>query len=413
MDENIHGFEEKLESVLEKVKKLDSANKALILSFYENYCFKENLSLGRKEKVLSILRQVVLKLKKPLDLFVEKDLQFLKAELYKQNFSQHTVKSYLAVLKSFFRWLDKKKFSELLESKEWKIKNPYSLPRHQLSSDSLPSEGMCLKMLAVGSSVQSAYLALLAGAGLRNSEALLLKRENVHPQSDGSVVLNVVGKTGRREGIKVHAGFAYYILQHFNTSIFNIPTDFFITLKDGRHLEERNSLLWLQSMSVRAGFGKWVYYDDNENRGKKYVGRKVNPHIWRHFHANWCLENLNPIIAKKRLWGRVDTKMDAVYEHISREKEHQEYDIATGSTVTVQKTSLLAPKSCFKCKKQWPAGFEVCSDCGLFLDPSKEYEKFEKLKEERAKQGELVQEVSDLKQMVAALYKYIGKVEQK
>ena len=412
--QNIHRFEEKLESILKKVENLDPTNRKLVLSFYENYCFKENLSIGRKEKVLSVLRQVSLKTKKPLNKFKEKDLQFLKTELNKQGFSQHTIKSYLSILKCFFRWLNKKKFASLLESEEWRIKNPYSIPQHQLSSDDLPTEEMCLKMLVAGSVAQSAYLALLAGAGLRNSEALLLKRENVHPQEGGTVVLNVSGKTGRREGIKVHAGFAYYILQHYNNSIFSNPNDFFITKKNGVHLEERNGLQWLQSMSVKAGFGKWFSCTFSTGfRARKYSGRKVNPHIWRHFHATWCLENLNPIIAKKRLWGRVDTGMDRIYEHISKQKEQEEYDRATGNDVANQKKSLIEPKPCFKCKKQWPSTFELCPDCSLFLDPSKEYEKFEKLKDEKEKQKALEQEVSDLKQMVAALYKYIGKIGQK
>ena len=146
---DLHGFEKRLKANLEKLDSLSAKNKKLILGYYNIYCRKEKLGIGRKEKVLGILRQICNRVNKDLDKLTEKDLEMLKAEL--SDFSQHTLKSYFSVLKTFVRWYakhyNKTTYLKLLESDEWKLVNPYSKREHQLDPSDILTDKEFLNLL--------------------------------------------------------------------------------------------------------------------------------------------------------------------------------------------------------------------------------------------------------------------------
>ena len=81
------------------------------------------------------------------------------------------------------------------------------------------------------------------------------------------------------------------------------------------------------------------------------------------------MDNLPPMHAKKRIWGNIHTKMDAIYHHTGRKEEEDSYDRACGNGKHIEtKPDLLQNKVCFKCQKQYSPTTSICPECNIELD---------------------------------------------
>jgi integrase len=382
--ENIHGFEKRLKRALENLESLDKENKELIKNYYQNYIPDKPLSIGRKEKNIRDLHLVALIRGKPItDIKTEKEVKELKTALVNKGYKLSTYRSTLRIYKCFLKWTDKEKYRKVLEFDAWKTADPYKTAEGQLDPDSIPTEEDLLKMLGAGDRQTRCLLALLGGAGLRESEAALLKRKNIHFEEDGSCIVNISGKTGRNSK-KIHAGLASYIKEEYAAGGSKGQEDYLISGKQNGHLSHGALRSLLLRTAVKAGLGKNVAAKtSNGNPYYKYKGKKANPHAWRHYHATWALDNLAPMYAKRRVWGNPHTRMDAIYHHAGRGKEMEAYDKATGNgQVKEVKKELLNPKTCFKCQKQYPPTTSLCPECNLELDYKTWHEKKQDLLEE-------------------------------
>ena len=78
---------------------------------------------------------------------------------------------------------------------------------------------------------------------------------------------------------------------------------------------------------------------------------------------------MQPALAKKRIWGRVSTHMDAIYFHATKQQEHDEYNKALGNGQAVKpKPDILKQRICFKCGKGFPPTKEICPACNIPLN---------------------------------------------
>jgi len=370
MEEDIHHFGRRLKSALGQLGDAGKENKKLILGFYNSYCMKQHLSLGRKEKLVGVLRQIGIRLKKPLDKITEKDLEALKISLNESGYSLHTQKAYFAILKVFIRWHNRK--SELLDSAEWKIRNPYKLAENKLDPDDLPDDKTFLEMVRVSDVQQKAFLSFLYGGGMRVGGVITLKRKNLHFLDDNSLVVNFVSK-GDRNSLKIHSGLASYIQTHYN-SMADRSDEAPVFTRNGKAWDYSYSLRILKRIAVGAGLGKWEYYKTKAGqKARRYKGKKITAHLFRHAHATWALSNMPYALAKKRLWGKTSSKMDSIYEHITKEEENKAYDNATGNGKKEEKPKPLV-RYCFKCGQGFAPTYAICPNCNIPIDRA-EYEK--------------------------------------
>ena len=386
MRQDLYNIEGKLAKELQKIGSLGEPNSSLLFDFKERYCLKNKLTATRTLKLLNTLRNIVAILNKPLNSISEKDFEQMNLATAKKGFSRNTINDYKTVCKIWLRFLGEKENWELLHSKELKdIKSTNG--EDELDPDSLPSDEEVLQLFNVLNPKYRAFLALLEGAGLRCSEAALLRRQNVHFEEDRSLTINYIGKTGRNS-IKIHAGLAHYVLEWFNQSPFREDSDPLFSKPN------RNLFMSYQSLRKQLMVGA------------KKIGilgkRKVNPHIFRHRHATWALLNMPPVLAKKRIWNNSSTDMDRIYGHFTKQQENDAYAAATGQTKSVKKQSVLSQRVCFKCQNIFPPTAEVCSRCNIYLDP-------QKISEELQKKRNFEEEIAELKADMEKILVFLAK----
>jgi len=354
IEHDAHNFKRRLISALKKLQGLTEENREEIFSFYNEYCKKEGLGIGRKEKVLSILRRIT-ELVPSINYgkLSEKDLVALKIKLNEKEYSPHTIDSYFSVLKTFVGWRYPK--SRLLDSREWKIGDPYK--KKQLDPSTLPTEEQIMALLKAGSKQQRAYLTLLVSGWLRCEEAIALKRENIVFKKPGISILNVKGKTGRRS-IVLPAGPTHILKEWYDAAAHKSQKDFFLHRKNGSPWMYVFARRQLQLMSVAAGFGKW--------KEKSYKGIDVHPHLFRHFGiTNGFNDSKIPdVLVKKRAWGRVTSSMESVYTHLTMSDQERVF----GNGDVELKPYFLSEKVCSKCETVFSPLVEVCSKCNQELD---------------------------------------------
>lgn len=381
-----HHIQEKFDSAIKNLETISNGNGKTIKSFIENYKYKQKtLSLHRKVGLLERLQYFARLLDKPLKEIKAKDLKaFMKRMQEKEKergkpFSLHTWKSQVRDIKVFLKWLKPKEFHKIMEEceTELQIQNPYTDSKRMISEQDLLSEEDFLKLLTAADKKTKAILALLYGCGLRASE-LCMERRDVKINEDGTISIDVFGKTGSRQ-MKLRKDLAWYVI------------DFMNECKEGNALfYKRNKKrmdygalrYYLEVAAVKAGLGKWKR-QKNKSRSKTYKGIDVSPLRFRRTHITWCLRNLgNETLAKKRVWGNEASGMIKVYSRLTSQDSDALYDVACGNSKPKEaEESKVKGRVCFKCQKTYGVTVEVCPSCMIPLDPQ-EIEKLLSGKEE-------------------------------
>lgn len=141
--------------------------------------------------------------------------------------------------------------------------------------------------------------------------------------------------------------------------------------KKGEPMSYKNLMDALKDVAIEAGLGKWEYkISDRGKRYKLYKGYDVSPLRFRRTHATWCLLNMKPAQAKRRMWGNESTGMDKIYSRITDKDAIEEYNRVAGGKPEQKTEDLVKQRTCFKCGQTYPVTVAICKDCNVPLDPA-------------------------------------------
>jgi integrase len=373
-------FEENLRRELDKIKQLKHGNDKILLSFLDKYTFKKKtLSISRKSRFLYSMHEFAQILDKPLTDFKGKEIiQVMDALVKKQNkrgrdFSPHTWKEYRKDLLVWIKFVNPPEvwFREINDPKTKKaleITNPYTDKDYNKKiKKNLLTDEEVLSLLQAGNTQEKAIIAVLAFTGIRPLELVTLKPSSVKFCEDGSAMITLEeSKTFTRE-IKLRADLAVYLKDWLNAGGGAAET-LFHNKKKPLANERLNYLV--KSLCVKSGLGKFIANGLNGNgRRYNYQGQTVTPYSFRRYHARWCIRNMRPETASKRLWGNVNSKMVGVYLGLDDADAHEDYDKASGGQPAKPKTQFLEGNYCPKCRNAFPATVKVCPACNVPISP--------------------------------------------
>lgn len=268
--------------------------------------------------------------------------------------SEHSLEGLGMLIKSFYKWLGPKEHFDLLNAKEMKFSSAYNEPGNVLSSKQLLSDDEVLNCIkACTNKRDAALIAILDGAGLRVGEALTLARSDLGFSSDGSVTAFLQqGKTGMRE-VRVSNGLARYVREWYEA----MPVR-----------EEQTPLFMSFQNPDKPIYHSMVYKMFNRLKKTALITKPFHPHVLRHRHASWCLENFGSSeLVKKRMGWRPNTQMLKVYSHVSDARANVEYERALGKKPRKKQPSVLEEQHCINCGSTCPPSSEFCHECNTPL----------------------------------------------
>jgi hypothetical protein len=208
-------------------------------------------------------------------------------------------------------------------------------------------------------------LALCEGAGFRVGEAATMRLKDLKWNEDGSVHATARQSKTKQKTVLIRNDLAYYIKAWVNS------------LPD----QNENNLLFADPKKPERPIQYWTLRKELQKIGKKLgllEKRKFKFHIFRHRHASWAIEHMNPMLARMRLWNNRTTRMDGIYGAFSNEQVDEEFRKANGDIIEEKKKNTMKEKTniCFKCKKVYPEQLAICPECSTPLTPDgiKEYQ---------------------------------------
>lgn len=358
------GFEKRMDAERNLITGLvPEVNAQLILDFIENY--PVNIGVPTKVKKMTRLRLAAKAIGKPLNKLTLEDLHKINRHFSSQKWS--SIVTMRKTLKNFLRWMDKKRFLELIESQELSCKTPSEKQSERIVKPERfwseeEEKRYLLESLKV-SKRQGAFAAIWLGTGLRPGELLDLKKSSIQVikgvNGSDCIDIRAFGKTGERI-VRLHPGLSSYVLDYLK-SIEKLPEQAF---------------LW----SVQYNPLKPEHYEYARRVHNEVCASALIPKIkdWtlkghRKQHATWAYKVLGERMAEKRLGHTVGTKVARYYSGISDSDANQRYEEALGIKQAPKKSinENLQMRSCFKCGKTHLPTEDVCQDCGLPLDAEK------------------------------------------
>lgn len=330
---------------------LSKKNNQLIVKFGDAPDFVDSskpISEGRKYRRIRVMAYLIDSSKKELEKINQDDLKNYIFSI--QN--QHTKRSNAAIIKSFYRHLNEKKYFDLIRSPILKVKDPYGMTGNVIEAKDLLTQKECLDLLnATSSKRDKCFYAMLIGGGFRYGEAVSVARSDIVFSSDNSCVVHVNGKTGRRS-VRIHNGLSKYVLNWYNEMLFKFPdTPMIHTIKSGKPFIPVYKTMEKGFKRVKALAG---------------ITKPLTFHKLRHLHGTWSLLNLPRQLAYKRMGWVQNSDMAKVYSHVDDTKANEAYEQALGLKPKKNATDeLLLEKECLGCNTKHEPTKEICEQCGI------------------------------------------------
>lgn len=218
-----------------------------------------------------------------------------------------TAHGHFRTLKVFFGWCVETDVLDETPMRGISMKLPRTLPR-------VPEDEMVRKLLAACPDTfagrrNRALVALLADSGLRISEALRLRAENVR---FGERTLTVRGGKGQKDGTGFFgAETAALVRSWLQIRQDANPEDYLFTDKQGRPLSRSTACHLLHRLSVRAG-----------------LPRKIGPHALRHYAATSILKQTGDLELVRHVLRHETLGMALKYAHIAKPEISRKFCIA-------------------------------------------------------------------------------------
>ena len=331
---------ERREQLIEK-SNMSEYNKKIIIDF-ENVLFGEGLKLGSIQNLLFNMKFIGENVDKKLDAIDEQDIMSLLKKIETKKWADSTKYNVKITLKKFCGFIEQEELS-----KKIKIKNS----KNRKLPDELLTKEEIEKMISVASHPRDkALIAALYETGCRISELLLMQVKHITFDDHGAVLILADGKTGMR---RVRVVYASSFLRQWMDShpINDRDAPLWITLDKNRTNLKYNSV---RKMIWRAA-------------EKAEINKRVHPHLFRHSRATHLTEHMTEQQMKQYLGWVADSKMAAIYVHISG----RDMDDAVLKMYGLQKEEDLIdpmkPGQCPRCHELNPPNARYCFKCGLML----------------------------------------------
>jgi len=197
-----------------------------------------------------------------------------------------------------------------------------------------------------------AIVSVLYESAARRTEFLNMNIEQVQFDNNGAVIA-ITGKTGTRR-IRLIESVPY--LQQWIQTHPSKTGPLWVTLH-GKHERLSSPMLFL----ILRALGK---------RAK--IDKPMNPHAFRHSRLTETSKFLSDAKQKVFAGWTGDSRMNAVYTHLSGKDLDEDFLKAAGIIKEEQiSPSPLKPKKCRRCETENPGPAEFCVKCGLPFDETK------------------------------------------
>jgi integrase len=321
-------------------------NKKLILDF-ERHLFLDGLKKPRILKYISQLNIIAGWHDFKFSEVTREDIEIIVETIVKLDRKEYTKHDYLIAIKKFFRWMNGGKDPEYTEWIHPKIKNPNKLPEELLTENEI-----MLMINAATHPRDKAIIALFWDAGGRTGELGNLKKKNIVFDIYGAVAI-VDGKTGMRR-IRL---------------VFSVP---YIAAWLDIHPERNNPDAWLWTSIGIRGRGEQLTYAAlrmmmKRTAKKAGINKRVYNHLFRHSRSTDLAQYLTESQMKAQLGWTQDSKMAAIYVHMSG-KQIDDAILKMYGIIPEEKTMpKLTTVVCSRCKQVNGSTSDFCSRCGMAL----------------------------------------------
>jgi integrase len=345
-----HNYRRRIELFFEKLENNETMSEGdkETLKKYRDYLISEGITLGRVGKYLTDLKRVSAILGKPFAEANEEHIRRVVTALERnEKYSPWSKRDFKVAIRKFYTWLRGTK--EYPPEVAWM--KVYGKVRNEKTHEDMLTEEEIKKLIEYAPEVQlKAFIATLYESGCRIGELIYLKTNQVKFDDYGAQLF-VTGKTGFRR-VRVVACVPY-LVEWLNKH----------PLKD-----DHETFLWinrkLEPFSYN-GIAQTLYRIAKRTGIKK----KVNPHNFRHSRATYLANFLTEAQMKEFFGWQQDSKMAAVYVHLSgRDVDNALLKVYGIENNGEKKESIFKPKECSRCQQVNQATNRFCSRCGMPLD---------------------------------------------
>jgi site-specific recombinase XerD len=353
---DIHGIEQSYKAGIAKLMASDDANRDAIMEFID-FCKAKGIGKKRMVKYIYTLMNISQMLGKPFKEAGKQDIIRFLGRIEEHGFSEWTKHDYRVIVKRLYKWLEGGD-SKYPEKVEW-IKTTVRNGDHVLPEEILTEEEI-FSMAKTGDNLKhKALLMTLYESGARIEEFLTLTNKRVQFDDNGCVVI-LSGKTGMRRIRLISSApvLKTYLEAH--------------PLKD-----EKEFPLWVAASGDRfvplsyAGCSMLL----QRIAEKAGIGKKVNPHAFRHARAT----HLSKILTYSQLcaffgWSQ-GSQMPATYIHLSGADIDNTLLSSQGLKPIDNKAQTLFVRVCPSCREKNSPLSSICVSCGEPLTSSEEMKK--------------------------------------
>lgn len=236
-------------------------------------------------------------------------LDFVKTESIK-GCSFSTQAHLITVLKSFYKYLiaeDKMDFnpvSNIASPKKWKTLPKYLTIDQVLQLLELPDLGKLIGQR------DKAILELMYATGLRISEAINLKRNNIYMEDN---FLRVIGKGSKERVIPFGEKARIYLEDYLSNTrpllLGNNINDYIFLNRNGEKLSRQGLWKVIKGYAITLG-----------------IYSTLTPHTLRHSFATHLLEKGADLRSIQLMLGHADISTTEIYTYLARERVKEIYD---------------------------------------------------------------------------------------
>jgi integrase/ribosomal protein L40E len=353
---DIHHYERRLTVALSNLdgdKEVLEKNRKKIREFLE-YARAEGLSIPRQVRYVYVLRKLARLLGKEFRRTTKNDLVTAVSKLEKEDTSYDTKLSEKQCIKRFYKWLRNSEDDyppEVKWMKSTRKNNHKILPEHLLTEDEV-------RQLAEACQNQRdrALILVLYETGCRVGEILTLKVGDVQFDQYGAIMV-VKGKTGPRRVRVIFSSKALTEWLNHHPAKRDLEAPLWTSFESANSTKPLQYYAFRKMLSVTAK--------------RVGIGKRVNPHSFRHARASNLANVLTEAQMKEYLGWVGDSRMASTYVHLSGRNIDNALlklnGIKTEDEVNSEEHTLRI-KTCLRCQESNSPTSSFCSRCGSPLD---------------------------------------------
>lgn len=269
-----------------------------------------------------------------------------------RHYKKNTQRDYIGLLKRFYEWMIKQKYSSIDRDDLREIKVPSRDTMTVTGGDLITREELSLMVKACYSAKDRAILMMMYEGALRPIEVAHLKWRDLFEDHPG-ITINVNEKTGKARRIPL-AEAKSYLLEWKN----DYPGDpvgdapVFLTAQY-LPLTYPSLSAQVQKIAKRAG-----------------ITRKISLRLFRHSRITELKVNgMSESAIKMIAWGHLNTNMFATYVHLTEKDVNREFCTMHGiKSIKRTEDNTGQPKTCPSCSTINGPTTRYCYQCGFPLD---------------------------------------------